>query len=273
MRLLVTLVALLATWTIIVAQESAAADDPPKIDEPFIELDFSTVPREIAVQPKYNAEPRYALFCFGQSGEARMWAVVDKSDKENEYYDVLYFDLDADGDLTDADEKFTAKYQAEELKRGTAIQLNIPEIRVPGTGVVHKAFRVCTVPKDSRKGFWFSLKYRGELHVDGGYGPAGTDNTEWATQIVDAPIFRPTTEGRFAFALYAWGPDHVTLTIGLESNVYIIVGNPGGGPNTLCAVDETFLDLKANELTATVIAKGADGKEIKSEKTRITQHC
>jgi hypothetical protein len=258
------------TLAMFCAANSSAEDKP---DQEFAELDFAKVERKIAKEPTYVAEPRYALFCFGPKGETRMWAVADKSEKKGEHYDVLYFDLNADGDLTGEGERITAKYNPKGKDAGAAILLKIPKIRVPGTDTVHTAFRVGTDAKKDHTGFWFSMKYEGKTEVQGGYSAAGTDTGHWGSDVATAPIFRPTTQGKFAFGLYGWGDEEITLTIGEENEVYVMAGNPGSGDDTLTVVDEYFLDLKTNTLTVQVIAKDAEGKEVVSEKTRITQHC
>src|SRR5262245_14548818 len=57
-----------------------------KAAEPLAEVDFSTVKRSIAREPKYVAQPRYALFVLDPAGQFRVWAVFDKSQAELSYY-------------------------------------------------------------------------------------------------------------------------------------------------------------------------------------------
>src|SRR5262245_24313815 len=92
-------------FTALTAQSWAA-----KAAEPFVEVDYSTVKRSLAREPRYVAEPRYALFILDPAGTFRAWAVFDKSKAELPYYDVLYFDMNGNGDLTDAGERFVGKY-------------------------------------------------------------------------------------------------------------------------------------------------------------------
>ena len=73
-------------------------------------IDFASVPREILVQPAFvSKKPRYGLFLFGLNGEMRVWAILDKSSAGIAEYDVLYLDVNANGDLTEKGEKFSAK--------------------------------------------------------------------------------------------------------------------------------------------------------------------
>jgi hypothetical protein len=82
---------------LLLGRTDAGADAPP---------DLAKIPRQIKKQPAYKAkEPLYGLYAFGPEAKTRVWAVLDKSAVDREQYDVLYFDRDADGDLTDENER------------------------------------------------------------------------------------------------------------------------------------------------------------------------
>jgi hypothetical protein len=87
---------------------SALHADPGK-DE-FVEVDFTKVDRSIAREPKYISKPQYALFIFDPQAKFRVWAVLDKSKPDLPYYDVLYFDKNGNGDLTEAGKRFVGHY-------------------------------------------------------------------------------------------------------------------------------------------------------------------
>src|SRR5262245_10016704 len=68
--------------------------------------DLTKVDRHIAKEPAYKSkEPLYGLYVFGPDARTRVWAVFDKSKPDAKHYDILYFDRNADGDLTAADER------------------------------------------------------------------------------------------------------------------------------------------------------------------------
>ncbi|MBK8977600.1 MAG: hypothetical protein IPM29_16945 [Planctomycetes bacterium] len=236
----------------------------------YREIDYATLDRSIVAEPDYAAEPRYALFVFGHAGEARMWAVLDKSDPALDHYDVLYFDRDADGDLTDDGERIAGRYDEGRAKAGMAVTLRIGELAVPGTDLVHTDFVICTVPKSGRRGVWFRLKWNGGTTVSGGYGATGMDTTAWATSPAAAPVLRPDPNGPLSFG--TWGDDRIEMKIGGATHVNVIAGNRGSGPDTLAVVDEDFIDLLLDELRVTVIARRADGGEVRTI-SRITEHC
>ena len=123
MRALTTLPVLLAA----VAGATTTLDDKAE----YVEIDYAKIDRKLAKEPTYVAEPRYALFVFGLEGKARMWAVLDKSDAESPYYDVLYLDLDADGDLTDDGERFQGTYNKKREASGTAMSITVGNVPVP----------------------------------------------------------------------------------------------------------------------------------------------
>ena len=52
----------------------------------------------------------------------------------------------------------------------------------------------------------------------------------------------------------------------------VIAGNRGSGSDTLCVVDENFIDLARDELTVTVICKDKKGQTV-TETSRIREHC
>jgi hypothetical protein len=60
--------------------------------------DLAKIDRSIGKEPAYRTKsPRYCLLVFGPEAKARAWLVLDG--------DVLYFDGNANGDLTDKGER------------------------------------------------------------------------------------------------------------------------------------------------------------------------
>jgi hypothetical protein len=234
----------------------------------YVDVDYATIDRKISKEPAYVAEPRYALFILDPAAKARAWAVLDKSKRDLEHYDVMYFDRNFNGDLTEPEERFASEYRKAGEASGTAVTLRVGEIQA--NGLRHTGFEVSTVPKKGRSGIWFRMKWDGKEEISGGYAPVGTDTTEWGPSTAKAPVLRPSAVGPFSFALYGWGDNEVTLTIGAAEKAYIIVGNPGSGPDTLCSVSEHF--LKEDYLVATLIAKDKDGKEL-TTRNEIRGHC
>ncbi|HTU90194.1 MAG TPA: alpha/beta hydrolase [Gemmataceae bacterium] len=230
----------------------------------FVEVDYSKIDRHISKQPKYNASPRYARFIFDPRGEFQVWAVLDKSKADAPYYDVLYFDKDGNGDLTETGERFTGIYD----DKTKTLSIVVGALAVPGTKLVHTDLKFYTAERHNYKGFWFSMKWNGVDAVDGGYAPFSDNNTTYSSTAQTAPILRPTILGPLGFLT----TDKLVLPIGGAKDVQLIVGNPGSGPDTLCAVHEHFLIPEKDRIIATLIAKDVAGQELRV-RTEIKKHC
>jgi hypothetical protein len=261
MRVSVTI----ASFTALTTQTSAA-----RADETFAEVDYSTVERSIVKAPAYVAQPRYALFILDPAGKFRAWAVLDKSKAELPYYDVLYFDMNGNGDLTDPGKRFVGKYDESLAPAGMAMTIRVGKVPVPGTNLVHTDLLFSTVPKTECKGMWFQMKWNGEHEVSGGYGKVGIDTTAFASSANAAPILRPTPLGPLSFAF--WMSDPVVLPVGKATTVDLLIGSEGSGPDTLCSLSEDFLLAGKDLIVATLIAKDQSGKELRA-RNEIKGHC
>lgn len=236
----------------------------------YVAVDYAKVERSIRVQPDYIAAPLYAMFVFDLKGQHRVWCALDKSDTELAYYDVLYMDLDGDGDLTEVGERFTGKYDEKMARAGMGLSIRVGDVKVPGTDLVHTKFLVSTIRKPGRKGIWFRMHWNGKYEMSGGYGKLGSDVTMWAVSPATAPILRPCPFGPLSFA--TWGDDEIALRAGQEAHINVIAGNRGDGVDAMAVVDENFLDLARDQLLVTVVARDRDGNEV-TETSRIDEHC
>lgn len=63
--------------------------------------DLHKIDRTIAKEPTYKNKPKYCLLVFGESARTRVWLVQDGDD--------LYVDRNANGDLTEKDERIVRK--------------------------------------------------------------------------------------------------------------------------------------------------------------------
>lgn len=63
--------------------------------------DLGKIDRTIAKEPAYKTKPKYCLLVFGAEAKTRVWLVQDG--------DVLYVDRNANGDLTEKDERVAVK--------------------------------------------------------------------------------------------------------------------------------------------------------------------
>jgi hypothetical protein len=230
----------------------------------FVELDYAKVNRSIAREPKYVAEPRYALFVLDPMGAFRVWAVLDKSKADLPYYDVLYFDKNGNGDLTEPGKRFVGRYDA----KLPELSIRVGALSVPGTKLTHTDIRFLTVERHGYKGFWFSMKWAGQVPVEGGHGK-DTDQTTYATSAAKAPILRPTPLGSLSFK--CWESD-LLLPIRKPKDIQVSLGNPGSERDTFCAISEDYLIPGKDVIVATVLARDRAGKEVRMQ-TEFKKHC
>src|SRR5262245_53303795 len=107
---------------LLLALQPATADEMP---------DLAKLVRAPRKEPAYlSKRPLYGLAAFGAKAEKAVWLVLDKSKPEGGRYDVLYIDLNGDGDLTSAGERVTP---------GKDGRFRLDEFTDP-TGVEHKEF-------------------------------------------------------------------------------------------------------------------------------------
>jgi hypothetical protein len=254
------------TFTMLLASPVARENTA---DAAFVEIDYSKVDRHITRAPHYIAEPRYALFILDPAGQFRVWAVLDKSKADSPYYDVLYFDRNGNGDLTETGKRFTGAYDAQSKN----LYIRVGNLAVPGSTLVHTDVKFITAEAHGYKGTWFSMKWGGGTEVSGGYTPLGYEQlTDYGRSPEKAPILRPTPLGRLAFAVFE---PSVTLDIGKASKsmtVQVGLGSSGSGPDTLCVVDEHFLIPGKDLIVATLIAQDQNGNEIRS-RNELRRHC
>jgi hypothetical protein len=241
---------------------TARAGEPPAS---FAEVDYAKIDRRIAKEPRYNARPLYALFVFDPQGKFRVWAVLDKSKADAPRYDVLYFDRNGNGDLTEPGKRFTGSYD----EKAKNLTIKVGTLAVPGTKLVHTDLKFCTGggPHDY-VGIYFIMKWDGKEPVEGGLRGFGTDQTVYAPSPRSAPVLRPTPLGPLGFVVFTDRELHV----GRAEMVQVGVGSPGSGPDTFCALSEHFLDLTRDRLVVTLIAKDKGGKALRVS-TDIKKHC
>jgi hypothetical protein len=226
---------LLATMSLMAL---AAAAEPP---------DLGQISRKIAKQPSYTAKPLYGLYAFGPQAKTLVWVVVDKSDVAKAEYDVLYFDRNANGDLTEPGER---------IERGSRQgNFEIGEFKDPLTGDVHTELSISR-RHEADGSMFLRMKWQGQHAMMGGYAEDAGPYTQFAATADEAPILWLDASGSFSFQ--RWIRDE--LPIGSQGDVRVFLGHQGRGKNTFCAVTDTFLPAGV-AVRATLIYTDARGKE------------
>lgn len=213
-------------------------------------LDFAAIPRTLAAEPKYTAEPRYGMFVFEPRGEQRgpqrLWLVLDKSAKDAAAYDVLYVDHDGDGTLGEPGERHVAT-----MKGGDA-RFEIGELTQPGTDVVHTEFVLTWTIASVR----FRMLWRGATLTMGGYGPYRETYAAFGASPEEATIYVPGYDRPVEFE--HWMCDK--LRPGSDHTFKVFVGARGSARGAFACGDEKLLP-KGEYAIATLIYDDEDGKE------------
>lgn len=190
--------------------------------------ELKSIDRTIGKLPELH-EPLYALAIFGAQKETHMWLVVDKSSPQATQYDVLYIDLDGDGDLTAQNERVTDQDADGRFK--------IPVLVDPKSGAEHTDFSL-RLSSGSKRSHMLSIRWRGQYKIGGGY-PVDPDEgyMQFGKSPEEAPVVWFNGDGPFRFQPWY---NHA-LAIGGETDVKLFLGQEGVGANTFCAFQEHVL--------------------------------
>jgi hypothetical protein len=222
---------------------------------------LNKIERSIAKEPAYVAErPLYGVYVFGPQGQTRVWAVLDKSRPGAADYDILYFDRNADGDLTAADERIEGKVT------GQDVTFDIGSFTDPATGQKHTGLSIRRRSSDSG-GVMLTMNWCDKVLIRGGYAPASGPYTQFAATREEAPVLWPGAELPLGFQFWELKP----LVIGQASDVEVFLGHQGLGKNTFCALPDSFLPKEVPVLV-TLVYIDQQGKERRAQ-SELRERC
>jgi hypothetical protein len=222
---------------------------------------LSKIERRIAKEPAYSSkQPLYGLYVFGPEAKTRVWAIFDKSKPDAPDYDILYFDRNADGDLTAPEERITGKVDA------GGVTFDIGSFTDPRTKQKHTEMAI-TRQVGSGPMVMLRMKWCDKVMVRGGYAPDAGPYTQFATTPAEAPVLWPGADGPFSFQFWQLKP----LNVGQAEDVRVFLGHQGHGRNTFCAVPDTFLPKEVPVL-ATLLYTDKDGKERRAQ-SELRERC
>ena len=220
------------------------------------EVGLEKVSRELASEPAYvSSRPLYGLCVIGHDAKRQIWMVLDASKTDSDSYDILYADLNSDGDLTDQGEQFTApgKYGGHEFQ--------LPDV------AGHTEFRLKISARDPAT-HMVSLRWEGKHKLGGGYPEDPEDGyMRFASSPKEAPVVWLNGDGPFRFQ--RWYSD--TFSIGGQDDLKVFLGMPGLGENSFCAFQEHVLPAGESVL-ATLVYEGTDG-EIQERDLELSLRC
>lgn len=225
-------------------------------------VDLQKIDRRILKEPGYSAkQPLFGLLVFGPAAQTRVWLVLDKSKADVDRYDLLYADLNANGDLTESAERFAGQVQ------DNSVTFRLPDFKDAVTGALHKDVRV-SVRGDSSPTVMVSLKWKDGFKMGGGYPEESEAGyLKFADKPATAPILWVNGDGPFRFQ--RWYSDK--LTIGGADDLKVFVGQQGVGASSFWAFQEHFLP-ESEGVQATLICQDAQGKELRLV-SRLNNRC
>jgi hypothetical protein len=228
--------------------------------------DLSQIERRIAKEPTYKAkQPLYGLYVFGPEAKTRVWAILDKSKPDAPDYDILYFDRNADGDLTAPEERIAGNVIGK--AEASCVTFDIGSFTDPitkqkhtGMSITHQGGRYPMV--------FLQMKWCDKVRISGGY-PSEYPNpyTQFASTLAKAPVLWPSADGPLNFQSWLLKP----LNIGEAEDVRVFLGRKGHGRNTFCAVSDTFLP-KEVPILAILLYTDKQGKERRAQ-AELRERC
>jgi hypothetical protein len=219
------------------------------------------IKRQAPKLPVPVAEPLYGIIIFGTNSANPAWAVFDKSEKGLAHYDVLYFDLNADGNLTQSGECFPGKTKT--AGKETSVIFEFPPLKEPGSGREHTDFAITWRPARVSA----TIKWLGDKKMNAGYGTDVGKYGNFSSSPDKAPVYVLGHELPFQFQHWLSG----TFNRGAENDFKVFMGNLGEGQGAFCAVDQEFLP-KNDYVVATLIYRTESGAE-KQDKFELRKRC
>jgi hypothetical protein len=213
--------------------------------------DLKDIDRRAPKEPSYTSKrPLYGLLVFGPKAQVRVWMILDHSKPDAESYDVLYADLDANGDLTKPAERFVGQVV------GNNVRFRLPDLKDPAIGAVHTNF-TARVSGGSDPTVMVSLTWRGRWKMGGGY-PQDPENgyLKFGDAPANAPVMWANGDDPFRFQRWYGG----RLPVGGADDFKVFVGQQGAGANSFWAFQEHFLP-ESEGVQATLVYRDAGGKE------------
>ena len=197
-------------------------------------VEFSKIKREIGkLPPLISKQPLYGLFLLGANTSTPVWAVLDQSKPDAKAYDVLYLDLNGDGDLTQSGERFVGIPEGVSGTGDTVCKFKIGRFVEPGTDRTHTDFTIAW----RQKWVSFRMNWLGGKQTMGPYAPETGGYGNFSDSPQTAPIIVLGHDRPFQMTHWMSG----TLRRNQENDFRVFIGNMGDRPGYFTAVDDKFL--------------------------------
>lgn len=234
--------------TYIVASFQAASADQPR------EPDLAKIDRTIRKQPEYASKhPLYGFLVFGPKAATRVAAVFDKSAPTSPEYDVLYFDRNANGDLTEANERIVGKPEGKE-----SFIFSVGSFTDPATSDVHTevTFQTWIDSENDPFGVDIYVKWKDKHVVHSGFSERPIAECSFRATLQSAPVFWFGGDAPLRVNRWGW----TKLTIGTSQDITVLLGYRGIGRGSFSAHRQDYLPASL-PILATLIYTDRSGKE------------
>jgi hypothetical protein len=232
------------------------------------EFELAKVDRRIGREPRYvSKRPRYGLLVLGSKATTRVWAVFDKSKAAGSDYDVLYFDRNANGNLTEADERIVGKPEGKE-----SLVFAVGSFKDPATGEVHTdiSFQAWRNDKnDENNSFTVDIyvKWLGKHVVHCGFDERFVTDCQFTDRPASAPVYWLGGDAPLCVSRWMWNE----LAIGQTRDIRVLLGYRGIGRGSFSALSQDYLPVDL-PILATLIYSDAQGKE-RRVLAKIQERC
>ena len=193
--------------------------------------------------------------------------VFDKSTASSRVYDILYFDRNVNGDLTEPGERIRGKPEGKD-----SLVFTVGSLKDPATGEVHTGIALQTWlnDKDADNNPFtvdIHLKWKGKEAVYCGLDERPSCHCQFTDRPATAPVYR--VGGDAPLCVQRWGWD--TLTIGRSQDVRVLLGYRGIGRGSFSALSEHYLRADV-PILATLTYTDSRGRE-QRVLTKIRERC
>ncbi len=215
-------------------------------------------------EPDYSSNrPLYACAAIGSKAALNVWFVLDKSEKSKDGYDILWVDLNGNGDLTETGERFSWLDENGERMR----KISLPDVVDPDGGATHTNFGVSLSDAEIGEGM-MGLRWRDEHKIGGGYPEdPETGYMQFAPTMKEAPVVWFNGDAPFQFQ--RWIVD--SFVIGSEEDVRLFLGWQSKGPKSFCST-QTHVLPEGEQVEATLIYHDTENKQ-QSVEMMLTERC
>jgi hypothetical protein len=245
--------------------------------------DLASIERKIAKEPAYKSgAPRYALMVLGEKMIKRVWLVIDG--------DVLYADLNGNGDLTEEGEKiakmdfgkFTppdgmVSFEIKEIQDGELVHRNFGVTMEPAERLANLATDFLKLIGKESKAYSYNVGGMMQIPELQGSGHDGRKRMlawidekgplQFSDKAATAPILH--FGGKLKVGLCG---DH-QLVVGRAREISLGIGTPGVGNGSTVWMEYNEIPLKTPVYASVTFPRGKNATVAQVQKSMLIDRC